>query len=346
MPDLSTQYMGMKLRTPLVPSASILSMDVENVKRMEQSGASAVVLYSLFEEQLLMEEYELNKTLNQGADSFPEALSYFPELESYGVGPERYLKHVAAVKKAVKIPVIASLNGATRGGWTSFAKKIQDAGADALELNVYTIPTDVELTGATVESNTLDLFKSVRSTVKIPLAIKLSPFYSNMANVAKRLSDAGADGLVLFNRFYQPDMDLENQEVRPQALLSTPMSLRVPLRWVAILRGKVKSSLAATSGIHQGEDALKMIMAGADVTMLCSTLLKNGVDHIRTVENDMAKWMTDHEYKSVEQMKGSMSQEKCSDPTAFERAQYMRTLKSFRDDKSFFGTRADEFWEV
>jgi dihydroorotate dehydrogenase (fumarate) len=313
---------------------------------MEQAGASAVVLYSLFEEQLLLQEKELNDSLHQGTDSSPESLTYFPELESYGVGPEPYLKHIEAVKKAVKIPIIASLNGATRGGWTSFAKRMEEAGADALELNIYSIPTDTGMSGTTVEANTLDLFNAVKSNSKIPVSVKLSPFYSNMANMAKRLSDAGADGLVLFNRFYQPDMDLENRVVVPRALLSTPMSLRLPLRWVAILYGRLKSNLAATSGVHQGADALKMIMAGADVTMLCSTLLKHGVDHIRTIETSMKTWMDENEFVSVDQMKGSMSQRNCPDPAAFERAQYMKTLRSFKDDSGFFGKATDEMWEV
>jgi dihydroorotate dehydrogenase (fumarate) len=346
MADLSSKYLGLTLRTPLVPSASLLSSSLDRVKRLEQAGASAVVLFSLVEEQLILEEYELHKSLTQGTDSFPEALKFFPELENYGVGPEPYLKHVSAVKKAVKIPVIASLNGATKGGWTSYAKKIEEAGADALELNIYTIPTDVNLAGASVEQNTLDLFQAVKATVKIPVAVKLSPFFSNMANMAKRLSDAGADGLVLFNRFYQPDLDLEKREVVPQALLSTSMSLRIPLRWVAILHGRVKADLAATSGIHNAEDALKLVMAGANVTMLCSTLLKNGLNQIRAIEKDMQAWMDQHEYASLAQMRGSMSQKNCPDPKAFERAQYMRTLRSFKDDRGFFGNATDEMWEV
>jgi dihydroorotate dehydrogenase (fumarate) len=346
MADLSTTYLGLKLRTPLVPSASILSIDLENVRRMEQLGAPAVVLYSLFEEQLRLEEYELAKALNQGIDSFPEALTYFPKLASYGVGSGRYLKHIEECKKSVKIPVIASLNGSTPGGWTSYAKKIESAGADALELNIYSIPTDPNKSGASVEDETIDLFKAVKASIKIPLAVKLSPYYSNMANMAKRFADAGADGLVLFNRFYQPDLDIEEKEVVSRALLSTSMSLRLPLRWTAILYGKVKTSLAATSGVHQGEDALKMIMAGSDVTMLCSTLLKNGIEHLQKIEADMAKWMDDHEYESVGQMKGSLSQMKCPDASSFERAQYLQTLKSFKPDRGFFGTATDEMWEV
>ncbi len=346
MADLSTTYLGLRLRTPLVPSSSILSIDKENIRRMEQHGASAVVLYSLFEEQLLLEEYELAKSLNQGTYSTPEALTYFPKLGSYGVGPGRYLKHIEEAKKTVKIPVIASLNGATPGGWTAYAKKIEAAGADALELNIYSVPTDIDTTGAQVEEETLEIFRSVKAQLKIPVAVKLSPFYSNMANMAKRFSDAKADGLVLFNRFYQPDIDLEQREVVPRALLSTSMSLRLPLRWTAILRGKVKCSLAATSGIQQAEDALKLLMAGADVTMMCSALLKNGLPHLRKVEDDMARWMDNYEYDSVEQLKGSMSQEKCPEPSAFERAQYIQTLKSFKPDRGFFGTATDEMWEV
>lgn len=346
MADLSTTYLGLKLRTPLVPSASILSIDLGNIQRMEQAGASAVVLYSLFEEQILLDEYELRKALTQGIDSFPEALTYFPKLASYGIGPERYLKHIADAKKTVKIPVIASLNGATPGGWTSYAKKIEEAGADALELNIYSIPTDPNISGSAVEDATLELLRSVKGSVKIPVAVKLSPYYSNMANMAKRLSDEGADALVLFNRFYQPDFDLEEREVVARALLSTSMSIRLPLRWTAILYGRVKAQLAATSGVHQGEDALKLLMAGADVTMMCSALLKNGIEHLRKVEEDMVRWMTDHEYESVTQMKGSMSQKKCPDPSAFERAQYVETLKSFKPDKGFFGTASDEMWEI
>lgn len=346
MADLSTTYLGLKLRTPLVPSSSILSIDLESVKRLEQAGASAIVLYSLFEEQLLIEEYEMKKALTQGTDSFPEALTYFPKLSSYGLGPDRYLKHIADAKKAVKVPVIASLNGATPGGWTSYAKKMAEAGADALELNLYGVPTDPMKSGAAVEEEQVEVFKAVKSSVKIPVAVKLSPFYSNLANFAKRLSDAGADGLVLFNRFYQPDLDIEEREVVAKALLSTSMSLRLPLRWTAILHGKVKSSLAATSGIHQGEDVLKAVMAGSDVTMVCSTLLKNGVEHLRKIEEDTERWMTDHEFESITQMKGSLSQEKCPNPSAFERAQYIETLKSFKPDTGYFGTATDEMWEV
>jgi dihydroorotate dehydrogenase (fumarate) len=333
MADLSTSYLGLKLRTPLVPSSSSLSMDLDHIRRMEQAGASAVVLFSLFEEELANEQHDLNRALDQGIDSFAEALTYAPELKDYGVGPGRYLKKIQEAKSAVKIPIIASLNGDTRGGWTSFAKSMAEAGADALELNVYSVPTDMKKTAAQVEEETVEMFKEVKAAVKIPVAVKLSPFYSNLSNLAKRLSDAGTDGLVLFNRFYQPDLDLENQEVVPHTLLSTPMSFRLPLRWIAILYGKVKCALAATGGIHQAEEAVKMVMVGADVTMMCSALMKNGIEHIKKVEADMRKWMDGHEYKSVSQMKGSLSQKNCPDPSAFERAQYIRTLKTFKPEK-------------
>ena len=271
--DLTTNYLGLKLRSPLVVSASPLSEDVDKIKRMEDAGAAAIVLYSLFEEQLRQDRLELNQHLQQGTESFAESLSYFPDAEEYRLGPEEYLKHVSAAKKATRIPIIASLNGSSTGGWTEYAKQIQKAGADALELNIYYIPTDMNLTGTEVELTYLEILKAVKAEVTIPVAVKLSPFFSNFANMAKRLDQAGADGLVLFNRFYQPDIELESLEVKPNILLSTPMAARLPLRWIALLHGRLQASLAATSGIHRASDALKMLMAGADVTMLCSTLL-------------------------------------------------------------------------
>jgi dihydroorotate dehydrogenase (fumarate) len=327
--DLSTTYLGLKLRTPLVPSASPLSEEVENIKRMEDAGASAVVIYSLFEEQLRRDRIELAHHLDAGTNSFAEALTYFPEPEELKLGPEEYLKHIARAKAAVDIPVIASLNGSSAGGWTEYARQIEQAGADALELNIYYIPTDMDLTGAQVEQTYIDILKSVKAQVKIPVAVKLSPFFSNFANMAKRLDDAGADGLVLFNRFYQPDINLETLEIQPNILLSTPMAMRVPLRWVAILHGQLKAGLAATSGIHRSTDVLKMLMAGADVTMLCSALLRHGVKHIGTIERDLNAWLELHEYESVTQLKGSLSQKNCEDPSTFERAQYMRAISSF-----------------
>jgi dihydroorotate dehydrogenase (fumarate) len=327
--DLTTHYLGLKLRTPLVVAASPLSEEIDKIKRMEDAGAAAVVVYSLFEEQLRRDRFELHQNLEQGTFSYPEALTYFPEPEEFHLGPEDYLKHISNAKKSVKIPIIASLNGSSTGGWTQYAKAIQQAGADALELNIYYIPTDLDLTGAQVEQTYLDILKAVKGEVTIPVAVKLSPFFSNFANMAKRLDEAGANGLVLFNRFYQPDIDLETLEVRPNILLSTPMAMRVPLRWVAILFDRVRASLAATSGIHRASDVLKMLMAGADVTMLCSALIRHGVQHISVIERDLASWMEEHEYVSIQQLRGSLSQKNCSDPSTFERAQYMRAISSY-----------------
>ncbi|HTY86545.1 MAG TPA: dihydroorotate dehydrogenase-like protein [Candidatus Acidoferrum sp.] len=327
--NLTTNYLGLKLRTPLVPSASPLSEEIDNIKRMEDAGASAVVLYSLFEEQLRQDRLELHHHMEHGTESFAEALTYFPEAEEYHLGPEEYLKHIASAKKAVKIPIIASLNGSSTGGWTQYAKLVQQAGADALELNIYYIPTNMQLPGGEVEQTYLDILKAVKSEVTIPVAVKLSPFFSNFANMAKRLDETGANGLVLFNRFYQPDIDLEALEVKPNILLSTPMAMRVPLRWIAILYGHLKASLAATSGIHRATDVLKMLMAGADVTMLCSTLIRHGAGHIQTIEKDLVAWMEEHEYESVTQLKGSLSQQKCEAPAAFERAQYMKAISTY-----------------
>src|SRR5215469_14978329 len=324
--DLSTSYLGLKLRTPLVPSASPLSEDLDTIRQMEDAGASAVVLYSLFEEQLRQDSAELAYNLDHGTYSTPEALTFFPEPEEFRLGPEEYLKHISNAKKAVKIPIIASLNGSSVGGWTKYAKGIQVAGADAIELNIYNIPTDENLTSAQIEQAYLDILKAVKSEVTIPVAVKLSPFFTNFANMAKRLDKAGANGLVLFNRFYQPDIDLESLEVKPNILLSTPMAMRVPLRWIALLYGKLGSNLAATSGIHRASDVLKMLMAGADVTMLCSALIRHGVRQLSVVERDLVAWMQEHEYGSVAQLKGSMSQKNCAEPSAFERAQYMRAI--------------------
>jgi dihydroorotate dehydrogenase (fumarate) len=268
--------------------------------------------------------------LTQGIDSFAEALSYFPEPEQFHLGPEGYLNHIHSAKQVVGIPIIASLNGTTAGGWTKFAKQIEQAGADALELNIYYIPTDTKLSGAEVEQTYVDIVKAVKGVVAIPVAVKLSPFFNNMANMAKRLDDAGADALVLFNRFYQPDIDLEELAVQPSVILSTPQALRLPMRWIAILFGRIDADLAATSGIHHGPDALKMLMAGADVTMLCSTLLAHGIEYIRTIETEMSHWMEEHWYESVHQLKGSLSQMRCPDPSTFERAQYMRALTTYK----------------
>jgi len=320
----------MKLRTPLVPSASPLSDEIDNIKRMEDAGASAVVLSSLFEEQLLLDRYELHHHLTHGAESFAEALTYTPEPDDIRLGAEDYLERIRKAKEAVAIPIIASLNGISIGGWTDYANLIQEAGADAMELNIYYIPTDPTLTGAEVEQTYLDILTIVKSLVTIPVAVKLSPFFSNLANMARRLDEAGADALVLFNRFYQPDIDLDNLVVRPNVILSTPHALRLPLRWIAILYGRIRADLAATSGIHTAQDVIKMLMAGANITMLCSTLLRHGIDHISLIEQRLRQWMEEREYESVRQMRGSMSQVHCENPAEFERAQYVRALQSFK----------------
>jgi dihydroorotate dehydrogenase (fumarate) len=330
MIDLSTQYLGLRLRTPLVPSASPLSQEISSLRRLEDSGASAVVLYSLFEEQLRQESLELDHHLSAGTESFAESLTYFPQSSEFRLGPEGYLEHIRKAKEALDIPVIASLNGATVGGWAKYARQIQEAGADALECNIYYIPTNPDLKAAEVEQTYVDIVWAVKSAISIPVAVKLSPFFTNFANVAKRLDDAGADGLVLFNRFYQPDIDLDELEIRPNVLLSTPQALRLPLTWIGVLFGRLKASLAATSGVHAPEDVIKLLMVGADVTMLCSSLLRNGVNHLRHIERGIAEWMEQHEYESVKQMQGSMSQQRCPDPSAFERAQYMRAVKSLQ----------------
>jgi dihydroorotate dehydrogenase (fumarate) len=328
--DLTTTYLGLNLKNPIVPSAGPLSHTVDSMKRLEDAGASAIVMYSLFEEQIVHDAAELNYFLTQGTESFAEALTYFPEADDYNLGPEEYVEHIHRAKGTLGIPVIGSLNGVSAGGWVKFARKIEEAGADAIELNVYYIPTDPALTGTAVEERYIDVLREVKSTVKIPVAIKLSPFFSSMANMAHRLDDAGADGLVLFNRFYQPDFDLEVLEVTPNVILSTPQAMRLPLRWVAILHGQVKASIAATSGIHTTQDVLKMLMAGADVTMMCSALLKHGAGRIGEVLTELTRWMEEHEYESVGQMKGSMSQKSVADPAAFERANYMKALNSYK----------------
>lgn len=330
MIDLSTTYLGLKLRTPLVSSASPLAQEISNIRRLEDAGASAIVLSSLFEEQLRLETLELDQRLSAGTESFAEAATFFPEPSEFQLGPEEYLKHIAKAKAAVDVPIIASLNGSTVGGWTEYARQIQRAGADALECNIYFIPTDLNMSGAGVEEIYIEIVRAVKEAVTIPVAVKLSPFFSNMANMAKQFEEAGADGLVLFNRFYQPDIDLDDLEVRPNVLLSTPQALRLPLTWIGILFGRVNVSLGATSGIHTAEDALKLLMVGADVTMLCSALFAHGIHYLAEVERGLLHWMEDHEYDSVKQLRGSMSQLRCPDPSAFERAQYMRAIKSYQ----------------
>lgn len=328
--DISTNYLGMKLRSPLVVSACPLSESVDNIKRMEDAGAGAVVLFSLFEEQIRREREALYHYMTYGTESFAEALTYFPEPVQYHAAPDRYLELIRKAKEAVDIPIIASLNGASIGGWTKFAGNMEQAGADALELNIYHIPTDIDAPGALVEQTYIDIASAVKQKVVIPVAVKLSPFFSNMANMAKRFDEAGVNGLVLFNRFYQPDIDLETMEVHPNVILSTPQALRLPMRWIAILYGRIKADLAATSGIHTAQDAIKMLVVGANVTMMASALLKNGIGHISTVEAGLRQWMEEKEYTSVIQMHGSVSQMNAEDASAFERAQYMRALTGYR----------------
>ncbi|NWF70542.1 MAG: dihydroorotate dehydrogenase-like protein [Chloroflexi bacterium] len=334
MTNLKTTYLGMQLRSPLVMSASPLSEHVDNIKRAEDAGIGAVVLYSLFEEQLRMERQALYHYLTHGSESYAEALTYYPQLGEFKTDSSGYLEHIRKAKEAVHIPIIASLNGTTVGNWIKFAKQIESAGADALELNEYSIPTDMNKSGAEIEETVIEVLRAVKSAVSIPVAIKLSPFYSNMAYMAKRLDSVGADGLVLFNRFYQPDIDLETLEVKPSVILSTPQALRLPMRWIAILYGRIKASLAATSGVHTAADVAKMLLVGANVTMMTAALLKNGIDHARVVEEGLRQWMTEHEYESVNQMRGAISQLNTEDPAAFERAQYMKALTHYRPDMS------------
>jgi dihydroorotate dehydrogenase (fumarate) len=328
--DLKTTYLGLKLKNPLVPSASPLSKNVDSMKRLEDAGASAIVMYSLFEEQIAHEAAELEHYLAYGSHSHAEAMDYFPRPEEYNLGPDQYVELLHSAKQSLGIPVIGSLNGISTGGWIDYAKKLEQAGADALELNIYYIPTDPVLTSQEVEERYVNVLLAVKRAVRVPVAVKLSPYFSSFANIATRLDKAGANGLVLFNRFYQPDFDLEALEVIPNVMLSTSDAIRLPLRWIAILHGMVKTSLAGTSGIHTAEDVIKLIMAGADVTMMCSALLKHGPKHLTMVLEGLNKWMVEHEYLSVEQMKGSMSQASVADPAAFERANYMKALNRFR----------------
>jgi dihydroorotate dehydrogenase (fumarate) len=339
MPDFTTTYLGLKLSSPLVPSASPLSRSLNNLKRMEDAGAGAVVLYSLFEEQINAESQALDQFLTAGAESYPEALSYFPEASAYRLSPEGYLEHIRQAKAAVGIPIIASLNGVSAGGaavinkqqrqWIKYARLMQDAGADALELNLYYVPTDPDLRGDDVEDMYANLLIDVRHTVTIPIAMKLSPYFSSLPNLARRLADCGTNGLVLFNRFYQPDIDLETLDVVPRLNLSTPeehQALCVPLRWIALLYGRVPVDLALTTGVHTAEDALKGVLAGARVVMMASALLLHGISRLSEIRTRMLRWMEAHEYESITQMCGSVSQKSVPYPAAFERASYIKSI--------------------
>jgi dihydroorotate dehydrogenase (fumarate) len=328
--NLSTTYLGLKLKNPIVLSASPFSRSMDSMRRLEDSGISAIVMHSLFEEQVVHEEEALDHYRKYGIESFAEAMTYFPDTGDYHLGPEEYLELVAKASNKLEIPVIGSLNGFTPGGWTEYAGKIEEAGASALELNVYYIPTDENLSGADVENRYLEMLKQVRGVVKIPIAVKLSPFFSSIPNIAQKFVKEGADGLVLFNRFYQPDIDLDELDVNPGVGLSDSYANRLPMRWIGILYGKVKASLAATSGVHTAEDVLKMTMVGADVSMMCSAILMHGPNHVSTVLKNLEKWMTEHEYESIEQMKGSLSHKSIAEPSVYERANYMKALNRYK----------------
>ncbi|MGP0068234.1 MAG: dihydroorotate dehydrogenase-like protein [Isosphaeraceae bacterium] len=327
--DLTTRYLGLALANPLVISACSLTGNLDSLRRLEDAGAAAAVMPSLFEEQIEHDEMAIHRFYEHGAESFPEALSYFPELDNYNTGPDAYLRHIEEAKRSLSIPVIGSLNGTSTGGWVRYGRMIQEAGADALELNVYHVETDPFQTSNDVESRYVDLVEAVRKVVAIPLAVKLGPFFSSLPNIALRLTQAGANGLVLFNRFLQPDIDLETLRVAPNLVLSTSRELRLPLRWIAILRAHFHNSLAATTGVHTAEDAIKLLLAGADVTMIASALYQHGPNHFRTLLDGIHAWMVEKEYPSVSKMKGSLSLINAPDPAAFERANYIKTLVNF-----------------
>lgn len=328
--NLSTKYMGLTLKNPFVPSASPLSNSVEQVLRLEDAGAAAVVLYSLFEEQINHQVERVDHYLTTYSESYAEALSYFPEPEAFNnLYAEQYLEHIASLKRSVGIPIIASLNGVSEGGWLAYAQKMEEAGADAIELNIYYLASDPALSGREVERMYLDDIKRVKKSVRIPVAVKVGPYFSSFANMAIEMDQAGADGLVLFNRFYQPDIDLELMEVKPSLVLSSNYEKRLPMRWLAILHGQIRASMAATTGIHSAEDAVKMLLCGADVTMVASVLLRKGIDYLSEMVDDLQSWMIEHEYESVEQMKGSMSLRHVAEPAAFERANYLKILQQW-----------------
>jgi dihydroorotate dehydrogenase (fumarate) len=329
MIDLSTQYLGLKLKSPLVVSSSPLTESAENIQRLEEAGAAAVVLPSIFEEQLTLESNALDQDLTRGTESFAEALSYFPVYEDYRQGQDAYLSQLRRAKSVASIPVLASLNGVTAKGWVRFAKEIEQAGADALELNTYSLTTKSSDTSAMVENGIAALVREVKHATRIPVAVKLSPQYTSIPHLAMELDRSGADALVLFNRFYQPDFDLENLDVCPRLTLSRPEELLLRLHWVAILYGDVKADLAVTGGVHGAEDVLKCVMAGAQVAMMASALLAKGIPHLKTVHADLVRWMEEHEYESILQMRGSLSRRAVPDPSAFERGNYIKTLSSF-----------------
>jgi dihydroorotate dehydrogenase (fumarate) len=330
MTALDTTYMGMKLAHPVIASASPLSKDIDGIKRLEDGGASAIVMFSLFEEQIRIEQEALEALSTAGAESYAESLTYFPQVDAYRVGPDHYLELIRRARESVRVPIIASLNGITNEGWIDYAKQVHQAGASAIELNVYFIPADLDITGAEVEQRFLDILGTVKRAVPIPVAMKLSPFFSAFGNMARRLDEAGADALVLFNRFYQPDFDLERLEVVPNLHLSTPSEIRLPLLWIAVLAGRIKASLAATTGVHSGVEVVKYLLAGADAVMSTSAVLQHGPAHLGTLVAELRTWLEKRDYASVAQMKGAMSQRKVADPTAFERANYIKILETYK----------------
>lgn len=330
--DLTTTYMGLRLKNPLVPSSSPLTQSIESLKRLEDAGAAAVVLYSLFEEQILLESHQLDHHLSYFTDAFAESLDFFPDLGMYNIGPEKYLDLIRLAKESLDIPVIASLNGVTPGGWVHYARLMEAAGADALELNIYYIPATVEMSSTEVESRYSEVVKAVRADVSIPLSVKIGPYFSAPGAMMKELAQCGAKGLVLFNRFYQPDLDIEELNVVPHLVLSDSNDLRLPLRWVAMMYGQVFADFAITGGVHTAADVMKAMMAGANVTYLASALLIHGPTHLQTLLTEMEQWMASKEYESIQQMRGSLSQRHAADPDAFERANYMKVLASWRSD--------------
>jgi len=329
MANLTTSYLGLQLKNPIIASSSPLTQKPQTAKELEAAGASAIIMHSLFEEKIILDGLKLNEDLERGTYAFSEAMDYFPEFGKYSVGPEHYLDTLSKMKKAVSIPVLGSLNGVSTGGWLEYARQIQDAGADGLELNIYYLATDTNLTGMELEDRYVRLVEDLRKQINIPLAVKLSPFFTALPNFAVRLSNAGANGLVLFNRFYQPDFDLDAMEVYPNLVLSNSDELRLPMHWIGILFGRVDIDLALTGGVHTGQDVLKAVMAGSCAITIASELLDHGVKRIPQMLAEITGWMEKHEYSSIKQMQGSMSQSKVADPDAFERVNYMKVLSTY-----------------
>ena len=328
--DITTTYLGLELKSPIVCSAGPLSEKISNIRELEDAGAGAIVLYSIFEEQIEHDQLALDHHTSIHSESFAEATSYLPSPFEFKLGPEEYLDHIRKAKEAVDIPIIASLNGKSAGGWIEYAKRMEQAGADALELNIYRLATDIKISSAEIEKSYLDILLAVKMNTNIPIAVKMHPFFTSVGWMSGQLDKCGANGLVMFNRFYQPDIDLEKLEVVPNVILSTPMAMRLPLRWIAMMYGKINADLAATSGIYSAEDVIKMVMAGAKVTQMLSALLKFGIGHIADVTTNLKLWMEEKEYESIEQMRGSMSYMNVDDPAKFERANYMKVLQSYK----------------